>query len=104
MGEHCVKVSIVLCSECVFSICNLSRLQQVQIYYAGKSRYLGVFDSKLEAAVAYELARECCSTFERDPSPEEAAKNVILIRNAAFTVQTKGLDSEPGKKKKRKTK
>jgi len=59
---------------------------QVQLYYAGKSRYIGVFDSKLDAAVAYELARECFSSFKNgDPSPEQAKKNVELMRTAAFS-------------------
>jgi len=61
---------------------------QVQLYYAGKSRYIGVFDSKLDAAVAYELARECFSSFkDDDPSPEQAKKNVLFMRKAAFSFQ-----------------
>lgn len=31
---------------------------QAQLYYAGKSRYIGVFDSREKAALAYEIARE----------------------------------------------
>ncbi|KAL7554129.1 hypothetical protein ACHAWF_017521, partial [Thalassiosira exigua] len=59
---------------------------QVQLYYAGKSRYIGVFDSKLNAAVAYELARGCFDKFkEQDPSEEQAKKNVTLMREAAFS-------------------
>ncbi|KAL7543463.1 hypothetical protein ACHAXR_012751 [Thalassiosira sp. AJA248-18] len=59
---------------------------QVQVYYAGKSRYIGVFDSNFDAAVAYELARDCLNKFKDDvPSPEEAKKNVILMRKAAFS-------------------
>jgi hypothetical protein len=60
-------------------------LQQVQLYYAGKSRYIGVFDTKIDAAVAYELARDCHNAFkDDDPSPEQAKKNVMLMRKAAF--------------------
>jgi hypothetical protein len=60
-------------------------LQQVQLYYAGKSRYIGVFETKLDAAVAYELARDCFGSFkDDDPSPEQAKKNVMLMRKAAF--------------------
>jgi hypothetical protein len=63
----------------------LSVLQQVQLYYAGKSRYIGVFDTKIDAAVAYELARDCHSAFkDDDPSPEQAKKNLMLMRKAAF--------------------
>jgi len=63
---------------------------QVQLYYAGKSRYIGVFLSRLDAAVAYELARECYSKFKDDDvSPEQAKKNVALMRKAAFSF-TKG--------------
>ena len=32
---------------------------QVQLFYAGQSRYLGMFPSKEAAAMAYELARDC---------------------------------------------
>ena len=32
--------------------------QQAQLYFAGKSRYIGVFDSREKAATAYEIARE----------------------------------------------
>ncbi|KAL9185842.1 hypothetical protein ACHAXT_003619 [Thalassiosira profunda] len=34
---------------------------QAQLYYAGKSRYLGVFESKEKAAMGYEVARELLS-------------------------------------------
>jgi hypothetical protein len=34
------------------------RLQQAQLYFAGKSRYIGVFDTREKAALAYEIARE----------------------------------------------
>ncbi len=60
-------------------------MQQVQLYYAGKSRYIGVFETKIDAAVAYELARDCFGAFkDDDPSPEQAKKNVMLMRKAAF--------------------
>ncbi|KAL3765839.1 hypothetical protein ACHAW5_004156 [Stephanodiscus triporus] len=58
---------------------------QVQLYYAGKSRYIGVFETKIDAAVAYELARDCFGAFkDDDPTPEQAKKNVMLMRKAAF--------------------
>ena len=31
---------------------------QAQLYYAGKSRYIGVFDSREKACLAYEISRE----------------------------------------------
>ncbi|KAL7464256.1 hypothetical protein ACHAXS_006391, partial [Conticribra weissflogii] len=41
---------------------------QAQLYYAGKSRYIGVFDSREKAALAYENAREVLKT-EKGPEP-----------------------------------
>jgi hypothetical protein len=64
---------------------------------------LGVFKSKLDAAVGYELARACCSSFEENPSEEQAKKNVILMRKAAFTVETGDMEPKPIKNKKQKT-
>ena len=32
--------------------------QQAQVYYAGQSRYIGVFETREQAALAYEMARE----------------------------------------------
>lgn len=61
---------------------------QAQLYYAGKSRYIGVFDTREKAALAYEIARE---KLKSDKSPDtsnqciqdtEAA--VSLARKAAF--------------------
>lgn len=48
---------------------------------------MGVFESKIDAAVAYELARECCEHFrdEGHDDPEIAKKNVLLMRQAAFS-------------------
>ena len=36
----------------------LSTLQRVQLHYAGKVRYIGTFDTREKAALAYEIARE----------------------------------------------
>ena len=63
--------------------------QQVQIYYSGKSRYIGVFDTKLEATISYELAREIADKFRTiegaDSRREEVAKQIVeLMRHAAF--------------------
>merc|ERR1719230_1249149 len=39
---------------------------QAQLYYAGKSRYIGVFDTREKAALAYEISREILKS---DKSP-----------------------------------
>ena len=62
---------------------------QAQLYYAGKSRYIGVFDTREKAALAYEIAREKLKT---DKSPgdqstqsiKETEANVNAARKAAF--------------------
>lgn len=36
----------------------LSTLQQAQLYYAGKTQYIGMFDTRERAALAFETARE----------------------------------------------
>ena len=61
------------------------KLQQVQLYYAGLSRYIGVFDTREEAAAAYEMARDCCDSFaEENPTKDQVKRNVALMRKAAF--------------------
>jgi len=60
---------------------------QAQLYYAGKSRYIGVFDSREKAALAYEIARE---KLKSESSPgvvncvEDTEAAVKLAREAAF--------------------
>lgn len=64
-----------------------SKKWQAQLYYAGKSRYIGVFDSKEKASLAYEIAREVLKTEKDEAGPanaEETDKNVCLARKAAF--------------------
>ena len=62
---------------------------QAQLYYAGKSRYIGVFDTREKAALAYEIAREKLKTDK--PASEQSAQNiketeanVNAVRKAAF--------------------
>lgn len=62
---------------------------QAQLYYAGKSRYIGVFDTREKAALAYEIAREKLKTDK--PASEQSAQsiketeaNVNAARKAAF--------------------
>ena len=59
-------------------------LQQAQLYYAGKSRYIGVFDSKDKASLAYEVARESLAgETDNSPSNDVVDRNVALARKAA---------------------
>ena len=68
----------------------LTCLQQAQLYYAGKSRYIGVFDTRENAATAYEIARQKLknvpgtnnSDTPNDPTAIELA--VQAARTAAF--------------------
>ena len=69
--------------------------QQAQLYYSGKSRYIGVFDSKEKASLAYEIVREVLKTDKGGEGPksaEEADRNVVLARKAAFA----GIDAHTG--------
>ena len=74
-------------------------LQQAQLYYAGKSRYIGVFDSREKAALAYEIAREVLKTDKgNEPTtPEEMEKNVNLARKAAFAGVNESDPRQPAK-------
>jgi len=62
---------------------------QAQLYYAGKSRYIGVFDTREKAALAYEISREKLKT-DKSPSDQSAQSvketeaNVNAARKAAF--------------------
>ena len=66
--------------------CRPSGKWQAQLYYAGKSRYIGVFDSKEKASLAYEIAREVLKTDEEPSNPNQEQTNaaVSLARKAAF--------------------
>ena len=56
---------------------------QAQLYYAGKSRYIGVFESLEDACYAYEVARQVLMTCN-DPKDDEVDANINLARKAAF--------------------
>ena len=64
-----------------------SLIGQAQVYYASKSQYIGVFDTKVEASLAYEIARKLLNS---DPyeavslSGEEIKTNIGLARRAAW--------------------
>lgn len=76
------------CSDLPLSYLTFCLLQQAQIYYAGKSRYIGVFEDKGRASLAYEVAREVIKMDKKgDVGPvkaDEEKKNVDLARKAAF--------------------
>lgn len=56
---------------------------QAQFYFSGKSQYIGVFDSREKAALAYEIAREHLKEkFVRDDA--HALARVNAARKAAF--------------------
>jgi hypothetical protein len=81
----------VLLSLCIFwYIISLYKLvlslsQQAQLYFAGKSRYIGVFDSREKAALAYEIAREKLKAGPKgDNNPKTTENLVNLARKAAF--------------------
>jgi acetylglutamate kinase len=58
---------------------------QAQLYFAGKSRYIGVFDSREKAALAYEIAREKLKTGCPDGTNGKSTENLVnAARKAAF--------------------
>jgi hypothetical protein len=59
---------------------SLSTLQQAQLYYAGKSRYIGVFDTREKAALAYEIARE---KLKSDKIPSDNSAQSLKATEAA---------------------
>lgn len=63
-------------------------MQQAQLYFAGKSRYIGVFDTREKAALAYEIAREKLknekAAVEGALTPKQTENAVNSARQAAF--------------------
>ena len=59
---------------------------QVQYYYCGSSRYIGVFESKEDALIAYETARQVLGKDGTESlTKEEISNNINLARSAAFS-------------------
>ena len=56
---------------------------QAQIFYAGKSRYIGVFESREDACYAYEVAGQVLMTCN-EPKDNEVDANINLAKRAAF--------------------
>jgi len=73
--------------------CRPSKKWQAQLYYARKSRYIGVFDNREKAALAYEVAREILKTQDRcgmdlgahhaDDDVEKIKEEIGVARKAA---------------------
>jgi hypothetical protein len=58
---------------------------QAQLYFAGKSRYIGVFDTREKAALAYEIAREKLKSGNVAGADGETIENLVNVaRKAAF--------------------
>lgn len=61
---------------------------QAQLYYAGKSRYIGVFDTREKAALAYEIAREKLKSGKSSDVNNQCIQDtdaaVSMARKAAF--------------------
>ena len=76
---------------------------QVQYYYYGKSRYIGVFESKTIALAAYETTRQILESGRGESgqnlyplNEEEAKSNIIAAKKAVFDA----LDASDYKEKK----
>lgn len=52
-----------------------SHKQQAQLYYANKSRYIGVFETREKASLAYEIAREI---LDKNKKPARSGTGVSL--------------------------
>lgn len=58
---------------------------QAQLYFAGKSRYIGVFDTREKAALAYEIAREKLKSGHVPGQDGNSTENLVNVaRKAAF--------------------
>lgn len=69
--------------------CRPSGKWQAQVYYARKSRYIGVFESRENACLAYEVARELLHAEDIDPDTEDKVKTaseIAIARKAAFAI------------------
>lgn len=66
---------------------------QAQLYYAGKSRYIGVFDTREKAALAYEIAREKLKSDKIDPN-DPTSKSTEAAVNAARRAAFEGVNEK----------
>lgn len=85
MGKCALYPSSSLPSLCIASLnipYLLNALQQAQLYYAGKSRYLGVFKNKTHALKAYDVAREYLMHDEAAVNANESSAINLHISHA----------------------
>ena len=66
---------------------------QAQLYYAGKSRYIGVFDTREKAALAYEIAREKLKS-DRINNPDQSSASTEAAVNAARRAAFEGVNEK----------
>ena len=68
---------------------------QAQLYFCGKSRYIGVFDTREKAALAYEIAREKLKTGHVQGQDGNSTENLVNhARKAAFDGVNERLSSK----------
>jgi len=65
---------------------------QAQLYFAGKSRYIGVFDTREKAALAYEIAREKLKNEKQSAEGAMSAKATEAAVNAARQAAFEGVN------------
>ena len=68
---------------------------QAQMYFAGKSRYIGVFDSRELAMIGYETAREKLKS-RKFTSTQEIERHINAARKAAFQAVEDATKGKPG--------
>lgn len=70
------------------------------MYFAGKSRYIGVFDLREKAYLGYEIARKLLKEYDmqehKQKSPQEYAAIVEKHVNAARRAAYKGINAAFG--------
>lgn len=87
-------LNILFCTSTTF-------LQQAQLYFAGKSRYIGVFDTREKAALAYEIAREKLKQAAKVPndSSAQSLKATEAAVNAARKAAFEGVNEKDPRSK-----
>eukprot|EP00591_Stephanopyxis_turris_P000646 CAMPEP_0195509248 /NCGR_PEP_ID=MMETSP0794_2-20130614/2235_1 /TAXON_ID=515487 /ORGANISM="Stephanopyxis turris, Strain CCMP 815" /LENGTH=1095 /DNA_ID=CAMNT_0040636417 /DNA_START=255 /DNA_END=3542 /DNA_ORIENTATION=+ len=73
---------------------------QAQLYYAGKSRYIGVFDTREKAALAYEIAREKLKSDPKETMNQNAETTDAKVNDARKAAFAGVNEPDPRPKKK----